>query len=63
MAYFNQARASTRIVGASGKYETLTGAEFLKKAVERNFAALAARRAAEVEAGTAAAAAGGSRAA
>ena len=45
VAYFCQARKSTVIQGASGKYPPLTGEEFLAQSIARNFAALEARRA------------------
>ena len=43
IAYFNQARCGTVIAGASGKYEALTGREFMEQSIKRNFAAYAAR--------------------
>ena len=47
IAYFNQAREGTLIAGVGGKYAPLTGRQFLERAIQRNFAALAAKRAAE----------------
>ena len=47
IAYFNQASESTVIQGPLGKYPPLTGREFLVQSIERNFAALRARKAAE----------------
>ena len=43
IAYFNQARCGTVISGATGKYEPLTGREFMEQSIKRNFAAYAAR--------------------
>ena len=43
IAYFNQACQSTVIMGEGGKYEPLTGRQFLQQSIERNFAALRAR--------------------
>ena len=43
IAYFNQARCGTVIAGATGKYEPLTGREFMEQSIKRNFAAYAGR--------------------
>ena len=59
IAYFNQAREGTLIQGPLAKYPPLTGRQFMEQAIQRNFAALAAKRAADAEA----AAAGGPAAA
>ncbi|TGJ80196.1 hypothetical protein E0Z10_g8559 [Xylaria hypoxylon] len=45
MAYFNQPVRSCRIQGPLKKYPTISGAEFIQAAIQRNYAALEARMA------------------
>lgn len=44
MAYFNQPCTDAQIQGPGKKYEMVTGREFTKRAMERNFAALKAKK-------------------
>lgn len=44
IAFFNQPRKSARIQGPAKKYEMVTGEEFTKRAMERNFRALLEKR-------------------
>lgn len=45
IAYFNQPCIDAVIQGPQKKYPAVTGEEFTKKAMERNFAALKAKKA------------------
>lgn len=46
LAYFNQPNADCQVQGPLKKYPMVTGSEFIKAALQRNFAALEAQRAA-----------------